>query len=276
MSTHSPVIHAPRIRRRARETARRAARQAARGVARASRSSDAITRPRIRRSGREAPALPVAVLLGAAAGGVALLVASGIADSSPVRVAPIDQRVRRLLGARFRDRVPADAWWLPFPETRRHAVAEAAGGLAGDWTVLGAGALAAVAVALRRGPLAALPVLAAPQAANSAHGAVKYVVRRPRPVTARLTGKQTPSFPSGHAARGAATAGLLAYLAAREGVLGPRTSAALGTVIALAGGGGRVYVDRHWSTDALGGWGLGTTIAALAALGYDAARRARE
>ncbi|HEY0970057.1 MAG TPA: phosphatase PAP2 family protein [Gemmatimonadales bacterium] len=224
---------------------------------------------------RESPPTPPATLLAVAAGGLALLVASALADSSPARAAPLDRHLRRLVRARFRDRLPEGPGWWPALETRRHRVAESAGGLAGDWTTLAACALAALAVARRRGPATALPVLVAAQIGNSAHGLVKYRVERPRPLTARLTGKHTPSFPSGHAARGAAMAGILAYVAAREGVLAPRASLSLGTAVALAGGGGRLYVDRHWATDALGGWGLGAAVAALCAIWYDVARERR-
>ena len=88
--------------------------------------------------------------------------------------------------------------------------------MTGERVTLGIGTAAALAVAKRRGVRTALPVLAAVPLGLSAHAAIKYAIRRPRPITALLTGKRTPSFPSGHAARGAA-AGLAAYVAAREG-----------------------------------------------------------
>jgi undecaprenyl-diphosphatase len=127
-------------------------------------------------------------------------------------------------------------------------------------------------VARRRGPRVALPVLAAVPLGLGAHAAIKYSIRRPRPLTARVTGKHTPSFPSGHAARGAAAAGILGYVAVREGLAPSGVALALGAALAVGGGGSRVYVGRHWATDALGGWGLGVAAAALCALWYDEAR----
>jgi undecaprenyl-diphosphatase len=103
------------------------------------------------------------------------------------------------------------------------------------------------------------------------HAAVKYSVGRRRPLTARLTGKQTPSFPSGHAARGAALAGVLAHVATREALLPPIAALPLAAAVAGAGGGSRVWVERHWISDAVGGWALGGAVAALCARWYDRA-----
>jgi len=46
----------------------------------------------------------------------------------------------------------------------------------------------------------------------------------------------------------------------------------LGSGIALAAGASRIYVDRHWATDLVGGWALGATTGALCALWYDRLR----
>lgn len=211
-------------------------------------------------------------LLAAAAGGVAVLTATGLARTGRAPAAPIDRYARRVFRARWPDRVPPDAWWSGGRHTRVHAVNEAVGGLTGELATLAAGAAAALAVARRHGPLAGLPVLAAVPLGLGAHAAIKYSVRRPRPLTARLTGKHTPSFPSGHAARGAAAAGILGYVAVREGLVPAAAALALGTGLAVAGGGSRVYVGRHWATDAFGGWGLGVAVAAVCALWYDQAR----
>jgi membrane-associated phospholipid phosphatase len=108
----------------------------------------------------------------------------------------------------------------------------------------------------------------------AAHAAVKYTVRRPRPRTARLTGKHTPSFPSGHAARGAAAAGVVGYLAVREAGAPVPVVLPLAISVAALGGSARVYVERHWASDAVGGWGLGLAAAALAALWYERERDA--
>jgi len=225
------------------------------------------------RARREPPRPSAAALLATAAAGVGVLVATGLARTGRPPAAPLDRLVRRGFRARWPDRVPKDAWWLGGRRhTRGHAVSEAIGGLTGELATIGAGAAAALAVARRRGPRPALPVVAAVPLGLAAHAAVKYSVRRPRPLTARITGKHTPSFPSGHAARGAAAAGILGYVGVREGVVPAAAALALGTALAVGGGGSRVYVGRHWGTDALGGWGLGVAAAAVCALWYDRER----
>ena len=189
----------------------------------------------------------------------------------------LDRMVRRRFVARFRDRIPKAAWWFGGEHTRRHAVSEALGGTTGEVATLGIGAVAALAVARRHGAQPALPVLAAVPLGLGAHALLKYTIQRPRPVTARITGKHTPSFPSGHAARGAAAAGIVGYIAAREQLPSARTALPVAAVLgalAIAGGATRVHVDRHWATDAIGGWGLGAAAAALCALGYERLRPA--
>ena len=214
------------------------------------------------------------LLLATALGGVGILLAAGLARTDGPVIPPLDRKARRLLRADWWHRVPKSAWWSGGKHTRRHALAEALSGMTGEGTTLAAGALAAVVVARRHGVRPALPVLAAVPLGLAAHAAVKYSVRRPRPLWARLTGKHTPSFPSGHAARGAAAAGIVGYAAVREGLAPASVAYPLGAAVALVGGGGRVYVDRHWATDVIGGWALGATAAALCALWYERARPA--
>jgi undecaprenyl-diphosphatase len=160
-------------------------------------------------------------------------------------------------------------WWV-----RRHqpgAFADLCAALTGQRATLAAGVLAATAVAARRGADAALPVLAAVPGSNALHAALKYSRRHRRPLRARITGKRTPSFPSGHAARGAALAGVLAHLAARDG-RGAAAVLAAGGTVALVGAAQRVRVERHWASDVLGGWALGAAVAAGCAMWYDYVR----
>jgi membrane-associated phospholipid phosphatase len=193
--------------------------------------------------------------------------ASDASDASDVSVDRVFRRAVRPAGQGDVSQVARSAGW-------RGAVSTALGGLAGEAATLSAGALAAAAVGRRRGWRPALPVLAAVPAALAAHAAVKYTVRRPRPRTARLTGKHTPSFPSGHAARGAAAAGVVGYLAVREAGAPVPVVLPLAISVAALGGSARVYVERHWASDAVGGWGLGLAAAALAALWYERERDA--
>lgn len=225
------------------------------------------------------PLLPPVALLAAAAAGLALTAAAAPATTRRHRPHPIDRLTQRHLRAAWRDRLPALPA-SPFGRaraTRRHDLYEALGGLTGKMPTRVAGLLAAAEVARRHGGRSgvrpALPVALAVPLADVAHGLVKYRVRRPRPLLAPLTGKRTPSYPSGHASRGAALAGMAGYAAVAESALPPSTVVALGAAVAVLGGGSRVYVDRHWATDAIGGWGLGLATAALCALWYERERR---
>jgi membrane-associated phospholipid phosphatase len=215
------------------------------------------------------PSAALAALAAAAAIGTAAFVAAALARPERSLERPFDRRARRWIRGGWRDRAPQVARWLGGRHRRRHGINEALGGLTGEGPTLIGGALAAALVGRRRGTLPALPVLAAVPLGLAAHAALKYTIRRPRPLTARLTGKRTPSFPSGHAARGAAAAGMIGYAAVREGLAPAAVAVPLGLGVALVGGASRLYVDRHWVSDAVGGWGIGTAAAALCALGYE-------
>ncbi|MGZ8457987.1 MAG: hypothetical protein ACXWZ4_15395, partial [Gemmatirosa sp.] len=129
---------------------------------------------------------------------------------------PVDRRAREIARTRFG--AAPRAWSRGRTVSNARLVYDAVGGLTGQWPPALAGAAAALAVARRHGLAAALPVAVAVPASNAAHAIAKYSLRMPRPLLARLTGKRTPAFPSGHASRGAAAAGILASVASREGV----------------------------------------------------------
>jgi undecaprenyl-diphosphatase len=82
-----------------------------------------------------------------------------------------------------------------------------------------------------------------------------------------------PSFPSGHTTGVTAEALAIAYLLDREDLATP---ALLGLLLAwpVVVGVSRVYRDRHWISDILGGWAAGTGVAAMAALLYHRIARA--
>jgi undecaprenyl-diphosphatase len=82
-----------------------------------------------------------------------------------------------------------------------------------------------------------------------------------------------PSFPSGHTTGVTAEALGVAYILSRERLA---TSGILATLVAwpLLVGVTRVYRDRHWVSDILGGWAAGTSVAAMSALLYEWRRRA--
>jgi membrane-associated phospholipid phosphatase len=150
-------------------------------------------------------------------------------------------------------------------------VNQALGGLGGRWPTRLAGVLAAAAVARQHGIRPALPLLLAVPLGDGVHLAVKGLHSRSRPITARLTGKRTPSFPSGHSARAAALSGTAGYAAVRAGLVSPGAAILLGLAVSVPAGLSRVYIDRHWLTDLVGGWGVGLAVSAGCARWHDTA-----
>jgi undecaprenyl-diphosphatase len=223
--------------------------------------------PRIRR-----PA-PGPALAAVALGGLGAALAAGLADPHGLVPDSVDRWAQRRL------RGP---WWKRTPHTtrlggRRHerlfAVNQALGGLGGRWPTRLSGVLAAAVVARTYGTRPALPMLLAVPLGDGVHLAIKGLHSRSRPITARLTGKRTPSFPSGHSARAAALTGTVGYAAVRAGLVSPAAAVAAGVAVSMAAGGSRLYIDRHWLTDLVGGWGIGLAVAAGCARWYDTALR---
>lgn len=82
----------------------------------------------------------------------------------------------------------------------------------------------------------------------------------------------TPSYPSGHTLRSTAVMSTAAYLASRERLVDWRLALAPGAVVGPLAGLDRVYLDRHWITDVVGGWLAAISLAALSAGAYELAR----
>lgn len=76
-----------------------------------------------------------------------------------------------------------------------------------------------------------------------------------------------PSFPSGHTTGVTAEALAVAFILSSEGLASPGVLAALMAWPVLVGV-TRVYRDRHWLSDILGGWAAGIGVAAASALLY--------
>ena len=207
-----------------------------------------------------------------AVGGIAVFAVTGaiVRNERPTRRPRLDRVVRRDAHA------PLHALfsrWLPGVDTSAatpHAASRALGRVGGKLETLIAMSLAGAALGARRGAKPALPVLAAIPLVLGTSEALKPAVRRPRPWTARLMGKKSRSFPSGHAARAAAMFGLAAHVARREGMVSPLVARSLAVTLPLAVGASRLHVDRHWATDVIGGLGYGAAAAALCAMWYDA------
>lgn len=160
---------------------------------------------------------------------------SGIATSD------IAARLARLDEVGMRHTMSARRPWL----TRLIVPYTMAGTIGLPWMVAGAAVGHVVAVALTLG------------AAGIAVGLLKHRWRRKRPdVIPRLVGRQrTTSFPSGHAASGAAAACTLIVVA-------PSFAAAwIGLAVLMAAS--RVYVGVHWPTDVAAGAVLGVLLVAV-------------
>lgn len=151
---------------------------------------------------------------------------------------------------------------------------DAASGRETSLTLAALAALALVVRDRRRGAVPsrhALLVLASVFGTHAAHRLVRRLIDRPRPLVARLAGKRSPSFPSGHAARAAALFGALANVAAAERAVDARAAQAAAILAALVAGTARVARGRHWPTDIVGGVALGALVAAGCAMALDSA-----
>ena len=82
----------------------------------------------------------------------------------------------------------------------------------------------------------------------------------------------TPSFPSGHSLSTMAVGVTSAYVLAREGLVRPEIAGGIAAAVPIASGVGRLYLDRHWSSDVLAGWLAGLSLAAACASAYEAVR----
>jgi membrane-associated phospholipid phosphatase len=120
-----------------------------------------------------------------------------------------------------------------------------------------------------RGRHIAAVLVTAPAVATALFVGLKDLFRRVRPGGALPLHLVSYSFPSGHATASTAVLVTLAYILAREGLLSHRVAMLLGFLGPLLVGLSRIYLDVHWTTDVLGGWGLGLVVAALSAAAYE-------
>src|SRR5690242_388411 len=160
------------------------------------------------------------------------------------------------------------------PKRRRRATRIAANviGPLGKWYGQSPmAALVAAATWRAKGPRAAAPIAAASATAASLAWALERTMRPRKPPPGRHSPTEA-AFPSGHALQTAAVAWTCAYVLLREG-LAPRSAVvSLALALPAASGLAKVYLDKHWFTDVVGGYLLGATIAAGAAAGHEIAR----
>jgi undecaprenyl-diphosphatase len=82
--------------------------------------------------------------------------------------------------------------------------------------------------------------------------------------------RKVRSFPSGHSLETSAVSLTIAYVLVREGMADGRIALPAALTVPVLSGLGRLYLDRHWTTDVLAGWLAGTAVAAASAAAYEA------
>ncbi|MGP4005900.1 phosphatase PAP2 family protein [Streptomyces sp. 4N124] len=100
---------------------------------------------------------------------------------------------------------------------------------------------------------------------------LKAAVGRARPVWPDpVDSAHYAAFPSGHAMTAAVVCGVLLWLLHYYGVgrVLWRTAVAVAVISVVGVGLTRVWLGVHWTTDVVGGWLLGATLVALAALAH--------
>ena len=135
-------------------------------------------------------------------------------------------------------------------------------------------ALATAALWRARGPQVAVPIAAASASAASLAWVLEQTMRPRKPPPGRHSPTE-PAFPSGHALQTGAVAWTTAYVLVREGIASPRAAVPLALALPAASGLIKLWRDRHWFTDVVGGYLLGAAVAAAAMAGHEIARPRR-
>ena len=160
-----------------------------------------------------------------------------------------------------------------FPKRRRRRTRKAAnliGPLGKEWVHAPLAAIAALVLWSRGRRAAAAAVMASSVASTGLSHVFEAAITQRNPPKGRHKPSE-PSFPSGHSLETMAVSLTIAYVLTREDVVDGRVAMPIAIAVPLISGIGRVYLDRHWATDVLGGWLAGTSVAATAAAAYEAA-----
>jgi membrane-associated phospholipid phosphatase len=167
---------------------------------------------------------------------------------------------------------PIRHWFLAHQSRMGDRVFVAASRAGGPSAVISLSVIAGAWLRGRRNLPIAGTVLLAPASALTLFLLIKHLYRRQRPAGAVIRGEKTFSFPSGHSASSAAVFGTLAYVLWREDMIDDEVAVALAFIPPLVIGTSRVYLDVHYATDVLGGWAVGSVVAALSAMVYERVR----
>ena len=164
-----------------------------------------------------------------------------------------------------------------FPQRRRRStrmMARSIAPLGKWWGQMPIAALAAGTAWRLRGPRAGAPIAAVSAAAASLAWVLEQAMRPRTPPPGRHSPTE-PAFPSGHALQTSAVALATAWVLTREGLASPTGAVPLAVALPLASGLAKLYEDKHWFTDVVGGYLLGIGLAASAAGGYELVRPRR-
>lgn len=209
----------------------------------------AIHRPRV----KARRAVPLAATAAASAAGFATVTTL----VTKRRTRGFDHRVRKDVGTRHS------------PEAK--AIVTALGYTGKSWVHGPAASLIAWYVEHRGSLDGSRAINLASTLATTVSKTCDWALRHREPPPGRHKRKEQ-SYPSGHTLETAAVALVCAYVLWREGLADPRVAFPVASAIPLLEGAGRIFLDRHWTTDVVGGLLAGISVAAVCATGYEARR----
>jgi undecaprenyl-diphosphatase len=165
--------------------------------------------------------------------------------------------------------------WLQQHLGASHNIARAISLLGSPWVLLPLGVGVACVLAIRRQGLFLEGWVIAFLGGALLNGALKHLIRRPRPAHSAILSSQSWSFPSGHAMVSLIGYGMLAYVLV---VLGPpsvrRAIVVWGAAcLILAIGVSRLFLGVHYFSDVIGGYAAGVLWLSACISGLEVARR---